>query len=275
MTMSDVASPSEAPARQRAEGRIALVVGRAGVSHIAEAGSARVRLPRHHGPGIEAVLINTAGGIAGGDRFAVAVEAGSEADLAVSTAAAEKIYRGEQEPAELAIELSVAAGARLAWLPQETILFDRARLHRRLDAEVAAEGALVLHEAVVFGRLARGERLAAATFADRWRVRRAGRLVYADTLRLEGDVAELLDRPAAMGEARALATVLYVAPDAEARLDEARTYLAAAESECGASAWNGMLLARFLAADGAVLRRDAARLLIGLRGRPLPRVWNG
>jgi urease accessory protein len=158
-------------------------------------------------------------------------------------------------------------------MPQETIVFDRARLARRFEAEIAPDARLLLFEAIVFGRTARGEEVRQGFLEDRWRIRRDGRLVYADTLRLDGPVADLLDRPAIAGGARALATMLYVAADAESRLGEARSLLEGSICQAGASAWNGLLVIRFLGRNGAELRRDAARVLEKFRGCALPRVW--
>jgi urease accessory protein len=266
-----------APVRQRAQGRVEVAFARLGAAtraaRVAEAGSLRVRMPRVPGPTLEAVLINTGGGVACGDRLGIEVDAGRNAQVVVTTPAAEKAYRSDGATAEIAVRMTLAAGADLAWLPQETILFDRARFRRRFEAEVAADARLVLFEAVVFGRTARGEDVSEGFFEDRWRIRRKGRLVHADTLRLDGPVAALLDRPGIAGGARALATLLYVAPDAESRIDEARGLLAGGACLSGASAWNGLLAVRFLGRDGAELRHDAIAFLKGFRGCALPRVW--
>lgn len=266
------------PARQRSQGRVALRVAGAGaasrVATLAESGPSRLRFPR--GPGLEAVLINTAGGVACGDRFAVAVALEPGAAVTFTTTAAEKIYRSDGETAVLDVALSLAAGADLAWLPQETILYDGARLERRLCVDFAPDARLLLFEALVLGRTARGERLRAGRLAETWRLSRGGRLVLAEALRLEGDIAARLDRPAIAAGAGALATLVLAAPDAEARLDEARARLkgaAGATCEAGVSAWNGLLVARFLAPDVAGLRRAAVPLIEGLRGAAMPRVW--
>jgi urease accessory protein len=274
---SKTISPAE-PRRQRADGRVAITVAGGSFAtravRVAESGSLRVRMPRVPGPTLEAVLINTAGGIVCGDRFAIDVDASPGAQVTLATPAAERVYRSDGATADLAVRLKLGAGAGLAWLPQETILFDRARVRRRIEAELPGDASLLLFEAVVFGREARGEEVSEGFFEDRWRIRRAGRLVYADTLRLEGPIAGLLARPAIAAGARALATFLYVAPDAESRLDEARTVLKDCFSLTGASAWNGLLAARFLARSGAELRRDAIAFLKGFRGGGLPRVWH-
>jgi urease accessory protein len=277
------ALPSPPPERQRSDGRVALAAGRVAggttrLADLAESGPLRLRLPRT-GPGpLEGVFLNSAGGIACGDRFAISAEAGAGADLVLTTTAAEKIYRSDGPVTEIAARLALGAGARLAWLPQETILYDGARLRRRLDAEVAADATLTLYEALVFGRAARGETVREGLIRDAWRLRRAGRLVYADTLLLDGPVADLLARPAIAGGARALATLVHLAPDAEARLDSVRVLIAEAgcealQVEAGASAWNGLLAVRLLAREAGALRVAATRLLEGFRGVPLPRVW--
>lgn len=266
-----------APARQRSTGLVDLAVGRVGagtqVLRLAESGPLRLRLPRGPGPGLEAVLMNTAGGIACGDRLAVTVAAGEGAEIALATPAAEKVYRSDGPLAVASVRLSAGPGADLAWLPQETILFDEARLQRRIEADLAEDARLLLFEAVVFGRIARGEEVRRGLFEDCWRIRRGGGLVFAESMRLEGPLAALLDRPAIAAGARALASLLYVAAAAESRLEEARDLLLGSRGEIGASAWNGLLAVRFLGRDGAELRADAVRFIESFRARPMPRVW--
>ncbi|HYF55530.1 MAG TPA: urease accessory protein UreD [Salinarimonas sp.] len=269
-------SPAPLPAFVRARGGVRVAVERtprgSAAMRVAERGGYRVRFPRSV-LGCEGVLINTGGGMTGGDRLDLDVAVGEGAAATLTTQAAEKIYRARGADVEIAIRLDLAPGSRLDWLPQESILFDRARLARRLDVAMAPDAALTLVECAVFGRTAMGEAVTEGSFRDRWRVRRGGRLVLAEDLRLEGDVAALLARPAVGAGARAMATLLHVAPDAEARLESLREALAGAASECGASAWNGLLLARFLHRDAAALRADLARVLQTFRGAPLPRSW--
>ena len=146
-------------------------------------------------------------------------------------------------------------------------------MRRRVDIALAPDASLIFVESVVFGRLAMGETMGRGGFGDRWRVRRDGVLVFAEDVRLDGEIDRLLDRKAVGDGARALATVLVVAPDAEARIDAVRAALADAASECGASAWNGMLVVRFLSRSAQALRADLARFLERLRGAPMPRSW--
>jgi urease accessory protein len=168
--------------------------------------------------------------------------------------------------------LTVEAGAFLEWLPQETILFDRCALDRRLTIDMAAGSWFLGVEMLVFGRAAMGERVVTARLRDLIRVRRGEDLLLHDAIRLDGEVDQVLERTAIAGGARAVATLVYVAPNAEARLDAVREALT--EPDSGASAWNGMLIARILAPDGASSRREVMAALSVLRdGRPLPRVW--
>ncbi|MGU3285316.1 urease accessory protein UreD [Methylobacterium mesophilicum] len=270
-----------APARQRSDGRVHLRAGPAGgtgptrILDLAESGPSRLRFPRGEGA-LEAVLVNTAGGVACGDAFTIALDLAPSADLVLTTTAAEKIYRSDGPVSRIENRITLAAHARLAWLPQETILFDRARVRRRFEADLAEGAALLAVEIVAFGRAARGERIEAGLFADAWRVRRAGRLVYADSLVLEGPISDRLARPAIGGGARACATLLDVSEGAEERLEEARALLEQAAVpgiEAAASAWNGHLVIRALADGVGPLRGLVGRVLAGYRDRPMPRVW--
>jgi urease accessory protein len=239
---------------------------------VREAGSLRVRFPSPETDALSAVLINTAGGVAGGDRFSVAVNAEADARVTVTTAAAEKIYRSHGPAAELGVHLKLADGARVAWLPQETILFDRAALDRRIEIDVAATASLLCAEIVVFGRTAMNEELREGSYVDRWRLRRAGKLVFAETVRLDGDIGEKLKSRATANGGVAIATVLIV-PGDEALVARLRECSGQFASEWGVSAWNGFALARFCGADAARLRSDVAALLNAVDGNILPRIW--
>src|SRR3984893_8756018 len=181
--------------------------------HLHESGSLRVRFPSPEAEGLSAVFVNTAGGVAGGDRFDIEIAAGEESRLTVTTAAAEKVYRAQGPAAQLNIALKAAEGPHLSWLPQETILFDQARVSRKIDIDLAEGASLLLCEIVVFGRAAMGETMLTGSFADRWRVRRGGRLVCAETVRRDGDIGERLKRPAIAKGGVAIGTVLIVPGD--------------------------------------------------------------
>ncbi|HEU0222436.1 MAG TPA: urease accessory protein UreD [Paracoccaceae bacterium] len=266
---------SALPRQPRAEGTASIRAraGPGGTRLIAlhQAGCARILLPEPRRPELEAVLVNTAGGLTGGDRLAWEAEAGPGARLVLASQAAERAYRAQPgETARLDIRLTLGARARIDWLAQDTILFDRSSLRRSLTVDMAADATLLAVEPVILGRAAMGETVEMASFRDCWRVTRGGRLVFADALRLEGRVAEIAAAAPILAGARAFASLLYIAPDAPDRLDEAR---AALGSQGGASARDGLLLMRLVAPDGLALRRRIIETLARLLGRPLPRVW--
>ncbi len=172
--------------------------------------------PDRDGPGLTAVVLNTAGGITGGDRLALSAQAGAGSRLTLTTQAAERLYAAlPGETGHVANRLRLEAGARLDWLPQETILFDRAAIRRSMEIEMAADAPLLLVEPLILGRPAMGEVVRQAAFLDAIRLTRAGVLTYADGLRLVGDASStLLARPATGAGAGAAALILYAAPDA-------------------------------------------------------------
>jgi urease accessory protein len=268
---------SEIFAGNRAVGRIALSVAAAGGGtrrqRVHEAGALRVRFPNVTNKGtLDAVIINTAGGMAGGDRFDIDVAVKAGARLTVTTAAAEKIYRSLGPDTEIDVRLDVGPGAVLAWLPQETILFDQVRLRRAIEVDLASDAGVLLAEGVVFGRSAMSETVRQGRFFDRWRVRVDGALVFAESLRLDGAIAERLAQRAVAGESVAVASVLKV-PANEKAIAAVRAMEKDFAGEVGISTWNGLTVARLVASDGAALHRDLVGVLTALSGMPLPRLW--
>jgi urease accessory protein len=294
------------PALQRAIGELAVSVRRRGdasvLDELRQVGCLKARFPRALVSGwIDVVTLNMSGGIAGGDRVDSAFDVRTGARVSIAPQAAERFYRAlpGSEPSLVRTRIAVQAGAAAEWLPQETILFDRCVLDRRLEVDLAEDAWFLGAESLVFGRAAMGEVVDRASLRDLIRVRRGGRLLWHDMVRLEGEVAATLQRKAVAGGARAVATILHVAHDVETMLDPVREALnvqlsrsmgdgaarsAAREgpartlthdaSESGASAWNGMLVVRILATSGAALRTTVVAVLRVLRGdRPLPRVW--
>jgi urease accessory protein len=244
-------------------------VTRRGILH--ESGSLRVRFPSPEGEGLSGVFVNTAGGVAGGDNFDIDIAAGEGSRLTLTTAAAEKVYRAPGAAAQLNIGLKVAAGAHIGWLPQETILFDRARVHRSFDIALDETASLLLCEIVVFGRTAMGERVEQGEFVDRWRLSRGGKLVFAETVRLDGNIGAKLARSAMAKSGAAIGTALIV-PGDEALIERIREASDSFSGEVGMSAWNGFAMARFCAQDAARLRADMMAVL-ARSGAALPRLW--
>ena len=266
------------PQRVAARGAIAVRLrdGRTRLERLLQDGAAKIRMPRSDGDPLEAVLINTAGGLTGGDRLAWEAELGVGASMVMTTQASEKVYRASSGHAEVAVRLSVGEGGRIAWLPQETIMFDRAAFARKLHVDLAAGAGALIAEATVFGRGAMGETVERGMFRDRWRVSCAGRLVHAEDFAVGPDVHAALGARAALGGFAAMATVLLVGADAENWLDRVREIIG---DDGGASAWSvggtGKLLARLCDGNGYGLRKRLVPLLGLLNGRAgLPKCWS-
>ena len=220
----------------------------------------------------QAVLVTTSGGVTDGDALKIAVEVGPGATAIAATQAAEKIYRAARVAEHCAIDVSVAvgAGASLDWLPQETIVFEGSRLKRRTVAHVAPGGSLLASEMVVLGRAASGERFTGGLVLDAWSVRREGKLLWTDTLRVEGETPT----GAGFGTANALSTVIGVWDEPQPFFEKARALLENVDPvRAGVTLVNGVMVARLLG-EATQVRAATIRFLTGFRGLRLPRVWH-
>ena len=246
------------------------------LTDLAQSGSAKAMLPRVYGPAPEVVFLNTAGGLTTGDRLSYHLELGADTRVTATTQTAERAYAGlaEQVPAQLDVSIEVGPGAQLAWLPQETILFDGAALDRRTTIALAAGAQCLTCETTVLGRAAMGETVRSLHFSDRREITREGRPVVLEPLELS--TASLLRQNgmATLGGARVLSSVVLISEDAEDRLEPLRGLLETAPIgvEAAASAWNARLMMRLMSKDGRVLRQVLSRAL-ALLGGSLPRVW--
>lgn len=269
---------------QRAVGELAVAVkARAGdtaIDTLRQAGCLKARFPKPQTPGwLEPVMLNTGGGVAGGDRLDVRIDAAAGTRLTVAAQAAERFYRALEgdTPSRVRTALTAGAGAVLEWLPQEAILFDRCALDRRLSVDLSGDAVFLGVETLVFGRAAMGETVRRGWLRDLIQIRRDGVLLLHDPILLDGAIADHLARPALGGGASVVATLVQAGGAAEALLAPVRAALeamAAPGVEVGVSAWNGLLVARLLGRDSAAVRRAIVAALGVLRGdRPLPRVW--
>ena len=267
---------------QRARGEIRAVFARAGsrteAAKVFETGGLRLRFPRANGE-CEAVIVNTGGGVIGGDRARIELAATIGARVIATTQSAEKIYRSDGALAKVDVRLVVGPGASLVWAPQETLLFEGANFARRLVAEVAPDASLLIVEATVFGRLAHGETCIDAAFRDDWRISRGGKLLFAEAVRIE-NAGAALDRPAIGRGARAIATLIWVDPNAPNRLDELRSALDSVAQapgcalEAGVSVVDDALVARLVSPSPPRLRAALIAAIRALRGREPPRLWS-
>jgi urease accessory protein len=275
-SLAPVEPRGEAANRQRARAEARASFARVGArtepARLFETGGLRWRFPRSSNP-CEAAIVNTGGGVAGGDSYSVSLTLSEGAEVEATTPSAERIYRSDGPAAAITTRLSLGRSARLFWLPQETLMFEGARLERRLEVETSSEASFIIAETLVFGRLAMGESQIDASVRDSWRVRREGRLVFADETRLE-HAGATLDRKAVGAGARAMSTIVASAPNIEVRLPDLRAALTAESSvvESGASAFDGLIVVRLLAASSDRLRGALLTSIVALGGRK-PRLW--
>ena len=260
---------------QRSHGRADVALSHRGgatrLDRLHQSGSAKAMLPNVHGACTELVFLNTSGGLTGGDGLSYGLSLGQGASAIATTQTAERAYASAGGAARVEVRLHLGAGAALDWLPQETIVFDRAALTRRTTVDMAADAGLLLLEMLVLGRAAMGEQVRTLDLYDRREVRRGGRLVLLDPVRLTSD--SLGGQQALLGPHRAIANLVLVSPQAERMLDPVRARLAELTGvEAGASAWDGKMAVRLLAADGYALRQRVVAVLAAL-GRAVPRVW--
>lgn len=272
---------------QRARGEAAVSFKRRGpasvLDQVHQSGCCKLRFPKAlDGGQPEAVFINTSGGLTDGDEISLKATWASGTSASITTQAAERIYKSRGNPAKVANRLSVGADATALWLPQETILFDGGRLERRLETDLATGSKLIACESIIFGRTAMGETVSGGSLLDAWRIRREGKLVFADGLALAGDMQATLDRRAVAGGARALATVVVIAEEAERMVDPVRKVLAGGHCRAGCSCMGEVLVVRILGATGAEMRESLTCVLRRLLEQVaeneestarLPRVW--
>lgn len=265
---------------QRARGRGGLTTKqRDDATHLAnlyQDGCAKIRLPNTHNSALEAVLINTAGGLTGGDQVEWSVEIAPAGQAVLTTQACERIYRSIGGPAKVRTELAIGENAHLDWLPQETILFENSHLDRRIEIDLATGSSLTAVEAVLMGREAMGESALNAKLRDNWRVRRNGRLIHAEATQLHASPLER-DALSLLAGRRALATIIHIAPSVDrcaAQMDRIRPHLPS-DNRIAASAIGERLVVRALAQSGLALRRLIVPILAELSGAgTLPRLWH-
>ncbi len=273
--------PKTAERRAHGEAKAVFVKkhGKTCLSHLHHIWPCRILLPAPPTDGrIEAVIANSGGGVVGGDRMQVKIEAGQGSAVTVTSQAAEKVYRSPTAVvSEMSTDVSVASEARLEWVPHETILFEGARLRRQARLDLSKSAMALCADVIVFGRRARGEGFVEGMLHDEWRVYRDGCLVWADILHLESGLSGSLTNRFSFGNAAAIALVVCQTSNPEAVRDTARRLLGE-NPDCGFTVVNGLAIGRFVYEDAVRLRRSISELWLGLRplvggSGALPRVW--
>jgi len=258
---------------QRARGATRTTFRNNALECLFNSGSAKALLPRSYGPSNEVVLVNTAGGITGGDIFTY--ESGADAShVTVTTQAAERAYRSSHgDAARLDVKLTAQNGASLHWLPQETILFDHNHLARHIEVDMDHDSECLILESLVFGRHAMGEALSQCKFTDSWRIRRDGCLVHAEAQRLDGDPGRCLAHAAGADGAQMMAMIVYVGPRSAQIHADIKHVLDNIPSRAAVSAWNGKVVMRLLGRDTMTGKQNLTEILTAIGGVQVPRVW--
>lgn len=261
---------------QRSQGEACLYVKniaqKTHIDRLYQQGCAKLRVPTPRSKGLEAIMINSSGGMTGGDRLKWCFKARDDTALTITTQACERIYAALSDIAITDVELDVGPHAKIAWLPQETLVFNDGAFSRNLEVDMAQSSELLLVEPVIFGRQAMGEHVETGLFKDRWRIRQNGQLIHAEQALFKGSIANDLQRKALGNGALAFATILLIAPHAEALLSRTHALIGGYGS---ASFWNGKLLARIAAPSAYQLRRTLTPLIHFLNhDTPLPKIWH-
>ena len=260
------------PELQRARGRLDLHLCGSKIERLYQSGSAKLMLPKTYGEMTEAVMLNTAGGITGGDSLDIKLRA-QDCALVATTQTAERLYRSSTAPAQISIDLIADGAAELHWLPQETIIFDGAEAARTIQLEMTADSRCLLAETMILGRQAMGEQVTGCHFTDNWRLYREGVLFHAESLRLTGRADEILAAPAGGNGARLLSTILYAGRDAEQMAGTLAPVIGACLSCCAASYWEDRMVIRLVSPHASSARTDINNILSALRQQSMPRVW--
>lgn len=226
-----------------------------------------------------AAIVTTSGGLVGGDRLDLSFQVGAGARGIAMAQAAEKVYRSLGPTVDMRVDIHVGPDAWAEYLPQETILFDDARLRRRTCLHLDRRARVLAGEILVFGRTARGERFTNGLARDSWEVRQDGRLIWADALHVDDDIETVMASAAGFGGAVACATLVLAGPDAARHLDGARAVLADGGRRGGVGMIGPLLVARWLDGDAWALRSSFAALWCHLRGEhglraQMPRLWH-
>lgn len=266
----------ERPKMQRANGSGRLITqvhsDATRIDELYQEGCAKIRLPKTHTPALEAVLINTSGGLTGGDELTWDINAVATSKLVLTTQACERIYKTSEGPATIRTSIKVGKDAHVDWLPQETILFEHSSLKRTLKVELEENASFTGVEAVLLGREAMGESARSAILSDNWRVHRNGKLIHAEANQLSASDVQR-DALSTLAGNNAFATVIYIAVNAEERLAEIKA-LIAPTAQAAVSAVGERLIVRALAPSGLALRRIITPIIEHLSGAgAVPRLW--
>ncbi|WP_095078201.1 urease accessory protein UreD [Pseudomonas sp. Irchel s3h17] len=239
-----------------------------------------LRVQKHlyaEGPQVcQHIIVHPPGGIAGGDRLDVSVNVATDAWAQLTSPGAAKWYRAAT-PAYQQLDVTVAAGATLEWLPQETIVFSAAQAELATRIDLQGNARLFFWDVVALGRPASGERFACGHFQSRLDIRRDGQLLWHERQRIVGGDG-LLDSPIGLDGSPVWATLLVTGEIDTELLEQCRSL--AGDVRGDLTQLPGLLVARCLASEALLARNWLIALwtllrpaLLGRAAVP-PRIWN-
>jgi urease accessory protein len=225
------------------------------------------------------LILHPPGGIAGSDELAIDVTLDAGAHTLVTMPGATKWYRTESTPASQRLQIEIAAGATLEWLPPETIVFDRAAVRMDTSINLAAGGQYIGWEILCLGRTAAGETYDAGDIRQSTRISIDGELRWSERCRLDGG-SRLLASPAGLGGAPVSAIMLaagkQVTPEVVA---QCRGVMLHSGARTGVTALPDILVARYVGHSSEQAKNYFIELWRMLRphmsGRAAatPRIW--
>ena len=258
---------------ERATGTLkATIIGSGNrIGELYQKGSSRLFFPKNFSKTMECVLINTAGGITGGDKFKCSIKASEESSILVTTQASEKVYRAINGSAEVETQLSISKNSKLVWLPQDTILFSESNLSRKIIIHIEDGAEFLAFDQIVLGRSAMGENIVKSNLHDNWKIYYRNKLIYFDQSGWKNNVPL---NCAGLKNIRSYASFFYVGPKVEAYEQKLKNIKQVIKNVyLGSSLRNDCLLVRMFGSDAKAIKDRAIHLLRDIWQLDIPNVW--
>lgn len=256
----------------RAQGALRLsTIGDSEIQELFQQGATKVLFPRHNNR-LECIMINTSGGLTGGDEFSNIITCRDRSLLTLTTQGCERIYRSVDNTSAIVENNIILKGSSsICWLPQETIVFDQGRINRKLKVELSSEAEALIVEPIIFGRLAMGEINISGHFDDMVQIKLENKIIFFDRTYLSGNISNILKRPAVADGFLATALLIYKSVKAKSFLETVRDQL---NTKSGVSLISDdFLVMRLLAPTGYELRKMLVPIINEITNKNLPKTW--